>query len=158
MKSLQEIPIGSLVYEKVEKYEATVVRAQVHLNGCHRVILQERRLKDGVPVEMESVDIQSIEIRQRKEDGAIADSGLDVIGLLARDKSTGYTGTICVVETRASGERWFWLQSSERTASGDRVKAHWLDEEFAELLEPRREATPEPKEAGRGNMNCSISR
>lgn len=138
MKSLSEAPIGSLVFETVEQYEATVVAHQFHQNGCNRVVLQERRLKDGKPLPRESVDIQVIKPVRRNETGQIAEPADDILGLLARDNSTGYEGRISIVQTNANGGRDFVLQTSARTSSGDRVDAIWIDEEFVELLEPRR--------------------
>lgn len=150
MKTLNEAPIGSLVFETIEQYEAIVVGHQLHQNGCNRVVLQERRLKDGKPVQRESVDVQAVQPRSKKTDGVVARPAADVLGLLARDTSSGYEGRICIVQTNPSNTRDFVLQSSTRTSSGDRVEAIWIDEEFVELLEPRRAVESSSAQAGPG--------
>jgi len=139
MKSLDEAPIGSVVFERTEQYEAVVTTHQVHRNGCHRVVLQERRLKDGKPAARESVDIQTVEVRRRGEGGVIdVEAANRVLGLRARDWTSGYTGEICVVGSEPAGGRSFLLQSAGRTSAGDRVEAVWVDELFVELMESER--------------------
>lgn len=148
MKSLSEVPLGSVVFETIEKYEATVVAGQFHLNGCQRVILQEKRLdKDGKSAKRESVDIQSVEMRQFNNDGFVCE--LDsVLGLPAVNKASGYEGRIIIIGIDPSGGRNYALQSSGRTSTGERIESEWCEEEFLELLEPRRDEKKEPAMAG----------
>jgi hypothetical protein len=143
--------------KKTEQFEATVIATQAHRNGCQRVVLQEKRLtKEGKPVNRESVDIQTVEMRQPKDGGVIGSLGTDVLGLKAIDSSTGYGGEICVVETDSHGARMLLLQSAERTATGDRVDAVWADEDFVELLEPKKELKAKPDAPG--FIDCPLSR
>lgn len=155
MKSLSECPIGSVVFATTEKFEATVIAGQVHISGCQRLVLQEHRMKDGVPVKVDVEDVQQCEMRRFKTGGVIASSGADVIGLKVKSEATGYEGLICVVETRAGGGRKFWVQSAARTEKGDRVDGAWFDEELVALLEPAR--APETKMAGNGSVDCPLS-
>lgn len=138
MITLQELPIGSVVRETIENYEATVISVQAHVNGCRRALLQERRLKDGMPVQRETCDIQQLEMVTPLPGGPIADTGEEVLGLKAKDRATGYEGTIIIVETDTDGTLSFAVQSAARTATGDRVEAIWVSEPMLELLEPRR--------------------
>jgi len=151
MISITEIPIGSVVFETVERYKATVVAVQVHMNGCHRVVLQEHKLKDGRPVKRDSVDIQSIEMREPKTRGVIAGPATDVIALRAKCAATGYEGTITVVETGPSGQRDFYIQSADRH-NGERVEGIWVPEPLVKMIDKKRPM--EERQAGTGFVNC----
>ncbi len=157
MKSLNEAPIGSMAFETIEKFEATIVAAQIHISGCNRFVLQESRLKDGKPVARTSSDVQTVEVKKKKKDGFVVEPGAasDVMGLRARSLPTGIEGTITSVEFGGHGQRDFWIQPSKREKNGDRQEGIWASEEFVELLEKRR--VIEAKATGTGFVNCAIN-
>lgn len=163
MKSLSECPIGSIVKERVENYKAMVVGHQIHIDGCHRVVLQECSLKDGKPVGLESTDLQRVDL-VKFVDGYVMKPVDDIIGLKAKDLATEYTGTICIVGMGIAGDIDYFLQTAERAKGGDRVDGIWVAEARVKLLEPRRVIAPpkkkkkknEPLQAGRGPVDAPM--
>ncbi len=152
MNTFSEIPMGSVVLETVENYEAIVLGHQILVNGCRRAVLQERRLKDGAPVKRESCDIQSLLLLSKAVQHIIdEDEYRGMLGLSAKDLATGYLGKITIVDQEISGAISFSLQSQARTSAGDRVEPSWVSEQMLELLETKKE-TYAPKPTGSSNQ------
>jgi hypothetical protein len=153
MKSIDQVPIGSLVHETIEKYDATVVGIQIHISGCNRVCLQEKRFKDGKAVKVDSADVQTVEMKKKEKNGRVVDPGAasDVMGLRARSKTTGVEGTITVVQFDPK-VRHFHITPSKREKNGDRMESFWVEEAFVQMIDK-----PKPlvfKSTGNGFVNC----
>ncbi len=56
------INLGDKVKDTITGYEGIVVADTIWLNGCLRVIVQSRELKDGVPVERQEFDTAQVEL------------------------------------------------------------------------------------------------
>ena len=63
---MKTIPLGSLARDTITGYTGIVVARTEWLNGCHRISIQSRELKDGIPVEIGCFDIQQIEVLEKK--------------------------------------------------------------------------------------------
>ncbi len=58
----EEIKLGDKLRDKVTGYEGIALAKTEWLNGCWRVMLQAKGVKDGKPHEPFSVDVQQLEL------------------------------------------------------------------------------------------------
>ena len=72
MISNTEVKNGDLVRELVTGYEGVVVSRTEFLNGCIRVSIQARDLKDGKPVEPLHADVEQLSIIGNVEEEVFA--------------------------------------------------------------------------------------
>jgi hypothetical protein len=59
---MKTIPLGSLARDIVTGFTGVIIGKTQWLNGCNRVTIQPRELKDGKPIESHCFDIEQIEI------------------------------------------------------------------------------------------------
>jgi hypothetical protein len=62
MKEYEYIKLGDLGKDKVSGYKGICISITEWLNGCRRVSLQSRELKDGKPIDFFSFDIEQVEV------------------------------------------------------------------------------------------------
>ncbi len=59
---LPQIVLGDLARDTITGYTGIVVADTMWLNGCRRLTVQARELKDGKPVESTSFDVEQLEL------------------------------------------------------------------------------------------------
>ncbi len=62
-----EICLGDTARDSITKYTGIVVAVTNWLNGCRRITIQSQALKDGVPVDNHTFDVQQVELIQSAE-------------------------------------------------------------------------------------------
>lgn len=61
----QGIALGDTARDVVTGFEGVVVAITTWLNGCVRLALQPRALKDGKPIESQSFDVEQLELVEK---------------------------------------------------------------------------------------------
>lgn len=154
-----QLPMGTLVREMYEGFEAAVTGMQFHVNGCTRAVLAEKRLKDNCPVQRTSADIQALEIVKLNKKGLVIEPGAasDVLDLKAKDPTLGIEGVIVVVEYQADGSRMFRLQP-KREKKDQEVDGYWICETLVELIDKPRQKTATPAGPGYASKSTAYGR
>lgn len=67
MKSETDMNLGDLAKDTITGFAGVVVCMSYWLNGCVRVVLQPKELKDGKPIEALSFDVEQLELVARKD-------------------------------------------------------------------------------------------
>lgn len=65
---MKGIKLGDVVRDKITGFNGVVIVAADYLNGCHRVCVQPRELREGKIVEAEYFDVEQVE--RVEEEGA----------------------------------------------------------------------------------------
>lgn len=60
--------LGSKARDRVTTYQGIIIACTKWLHGCNRYVIQSQELKDGKPVEAQSIDEDALELI---EEGAI---------------------------------------------------------------------------------------
>lgn len=66
MKSVTDLALGDVAKDTITGFTGVVVCISYWLNGCIRIVIQPRDLKDGKPVEALSFDVEQLEAVERK--------------------------------------------------------------------------------------------
>lgn len=61
-----EIKLGDTASDTITGFEGVVVARTEWLNGCIRITIQPRELKDGKPIESHTFDVQQVALVQAK--------------------------------------------------------------------------------------------
>ena len=69
------IRLGDVAKDSITGYSGVVVAITEWLNGCQRITIQTRELKDGKPVESVTFDAEQIEVVEPKAQPAVSPSG-----------------------------------------------------------------------------------
>lgn len=67
--------LGDTVKDTVTDFTGTVVSRHEYLNGCVRLSVQPRELKDGKPIESQGFDIEQLQLVKAAEPRAVVPSG-----------------------------------------------------------------------------------
>ncbi len=59
---MQKIQLGITARDTISGFTGVVIAICEWLNGCVRVTIQPRELKDGKPVEMQTFDVEQLEV------------------------------------------------------------------------------------------------
>lgn len=62
MKSETNLRLGDIVKDKITGFEGVVVARTDWLNGCVRMVVQTKKLKDGAPLEPQTFDVEQLEL------------------------------------------------------------------------------------------------
>lgn len=72
-----EIKLGNVVKDTITGFEGIATAITWYLNGCVRVMIQPKKLKDGVPLEAEWIDRSQLKVVKSKEKEKPAPTGGD---------------------------------------------------------------------------------
>lgn len=67
--------LGDIVRDTVTDFSGTVIARHLYLNGCERLSLQSRELKDGKPVEPQTFDVEQLELVEAAKPRAVQPKG-----------------------------------------------------------------------------------
>jgi hypothetical protein len=62
----EQITLGCTARDTITGYTGAVVAITCWLNGCTRITIQARELKDGKPVESYTADVEQVELVERE--------------------------------------------------------------------------------------------
>lgn len=141
MKSITEATLGAYAREVISGFEGVIVGKTLHLNGCHRVIIQPTTLEDGEPRMGMSVDVQQVELKPEVPTivcGSVClDWGNVKLGVKARDVISNYTGIVVSKTEWFGGKKRVGIQSSA-LHNGKSIPIYDIDVTQVEVLD----ATP----------------
>lgn len=138
---INEAVIGATARELITGYTGVIVGKTIHLNGCHRVILQPAELdKDGEPFKSLAVDIQQVEVVADKPVVKAGSLGLVwgsvKLGTRVRDLITPYEG-IVIAKTEWFGGKLRATVMSQKL-SPDKTAIHLeFDVTQLDVLDPK---------------------
>ncbi len=140
MKSIREATLGAYAREIISGFEGVIIGKTLHVNGCHRVVIQPTKLKDGEPLSALSVDVQQVELVPDVAVITCGNIGLDwgnvKLGVRARDLITPYTGIVVSKTEWFGGKKRVGIQSTELNA-GKAIPIHDFDVTQVEVLDPK---------------------
>lgn len=62
-----KVVLGSIARDTITGYEGVIIGKTEWLNGCVRITLQAKGLKDGKPLETHCVDVEQLELVEAAE-------------------------------------------------------------------------------------------
>jgi hypothetical protein len=140
MKSITEAELGAYAREIISGFEGVIVGKTLHLNGCHRVIIQPTKLKDGEPLSALSVDVQQVDIVPDipviKSGNIGLEWGNAKLGTRARDLITDYQGIVVSKTEWFGGKKRVGIQSKD-LHDGKAIPIHDFDVTCVEVLDPK---------------------
>lgn len=71
------IQVGDLVRDTITKFDGVVVAITEWLNGCVRVTVQPKQLKDGKPIDTFVFDVEQLQVLKRAKPAAKVPTGGD---------------------------------------------------------------------------------
>lgn len=71
----QEIQLGDVVRDTITDFEGVCVGITTWLNGCRRVAVQSKELKDGKPIDCVHFDIEQLAIVSSKAHPVLSQTG-----------------------------------------------------------------------------------
>ena len=66
MKSDTSLNIGDIARDTITDFEGVIVARTDWLNGCVRMTIQPKGLRDGKPVEAQTFDVEQLELVKAK--------------------------------------------------------------------------------------------
>lgn len=70
-----DINLGDIAKDSITSFTGVVTGDFRYLNGCRRLCLQPKELKDGKPIESHTFDVEQIELVERAAPRAVEPSG-----------------------------------------------------------------------------------
>lgn len=70
-----EIELGAVARDSITGFTGVVVAITEWLNGCVRVSIQPKELKDGKPIEVVSFDVEQVELMSPASDRVVRKTG-----------------------------------------------------------------------------------
>lgn len=119
-------------------------------NGCIRIVIEPRELKDGEPIKAHSFDYQQLELVEGDpvRTGKIIRSKIP-LDAIARDKVTGLQGTVAAISTVLGGSPEIGIQPNALKPNGEVADAKFFTEDRVEIVKPDK-ATPKEKKSTGG--------
>jgi hypothetical protein len=140
MKSINEFELGATAKELLTGFQGLVVGKTIHLNGCHRVVIQPTTLVKGEPHKSLAVDVQQLDIITDIPVVKSGNIGLDwgnvKLGVRVRDLVTSYSGVV-VSKTEWFGGKKRVAVMSQELVEGQPLPIHEFDVTQIEVLDPK---------------------
>ncbi len=67
--------LGDTAKDTITSFQGVIVSTHQYLNGCSRITLQPRELKDGKPVECQTFDVEQLELVELAKPRTVAPKG-----------------------------------------------------------------------------------